>query len=409
MTQDDIREITEELQEDSRFKSLDRLDNERRLLLLQHLGFVHRPIPEHCPAFPNCMDVVLERLISTKAHRPSSWNRNSQWLLGAAASDNNRLSLVVLGVGGLAHELVAEIRALCDEDEFEMDSQPFALDYRIIDGDVSLPQHSFRAANFTPQGCFCVFSNAESFEYIRDSLEKTLLSNLEQEDRLPFQGLPIVIVMAAEPSLAQSEFHQLRADGISLAENLQCPFIEVSQYGSGDGLGPSPSGAPPVIADDSVGPTDGKTPDGNDNGSGNGNGNSNSSESGAASTTAAASRFSPPLVSSALRALVSSIQQRAGFLSQVVQTLQSNLAEPPSSASPSSASCQPDIRIIMSMLCADPFSVEAVLGPLLSHQCCFLSGERSLTLETFLGDSKRRVEVVVTSYHTADSFRSSSS
>ena len=56
-------------------------------------------------------------------------------------------------------------------------------------------------------------------------------------------------------------------------------------------------------------------------------------------------------------------------------------------------------RIIMCMLCGDPFSVENVLGPLLSHQSCALSGDRSLTLETVLGDSKRKVEVIMSSYH----------
>lgn len=356
VTQDDIREITEELQEDARFKSLDRLDNERRLLLLQHLGFVHCPIREHCPAHPNCMDSIIERLISMKAHRPSSWNRNSQWMLNA---DNNQLSLILLGVCGLAHQLATEIRAHCDEDEYEIDNQVYSLDYRIIDDDVSLPQNSFRTPNFSPQGCFCVYSNADSFEYIRDSLEKTLLSNLEQEDRLPFQGLPIVIVMAAEPSLSQSEFDHLKAEGLNLADNLQCPFIQVSH-------------------DDD---------DQDDHGS-------TRTEQGPAGSSPLESKqrqFSAPLVSSALRALVTSIQQRAGFLN-ICQSLAAD-------------SCQPDIRIILSMLCADPFSVESVLGPLLSHQCCFLSGNRSLTLETFLGDSKRRVEVVVTSYHSADSFR----
>ncbi|XP_046439929.1 rho GTPase-activating protein 190-like isoform X9 [Daphnia pulex] len=371
VTQDDIREITEELQEDSRYKSLDRLDNERRLLLLQHLGFVHCPIREHCPAHPNCMDAVIERLISVKAHRPSSWNRHSQWMLGSGGGDNSQLSLVLLGVGDLAHELAGEIRALCDEDEYEMDNQVYSLDYRIIDGDVSLPQNSFRTTDFTPQGCFCVFSNAESFEYIRDSLEKTLLSNLEQEDRLPFQGLPIVIVMAAEPSLSETDYEHLKGEGLNLADNLQCPFIEVSQSSTTSSMDGGKVGA--VSTDD--GEHNGESP---------------------AEVQTQGERFNPHLVSSALRALVTSIQQRAGFLNVCQSSLSSGITD---------GSCQPDIRIILSMLCADPFSVESVLGPLLSHQCCFLSGERSLTLETFLGDSKRRVEVVVTSYHSADSFR----
>lgn len=66
-------------------------------------------------------------------------------------------------------------------------------------------------------GCFCTYSNASSFEYIRDSLEKTLLSNLEQEDRLPFQGLPLVIVFAADKDVDEKEHKHLREEGQNLS------------------------------------------------------------------------------------------------------------------------------------------------------------------------------------------------
>ena len=71
---------------------------------------------------------------------------------------------------------------------------------------------------FYDLGCFCTYSNPSSFEYIRDSLEKTLLSNLEQEDRLPFQGLPLVIVFAAEPNLPEKDRLNLREEGQNLAD-----------------------------------------------------------------------------------------------------------------------------------------------------------------------------------------------
>jgi hypothetical protein len=67
-------------------------------------------------------------------------------------------------------------------------------------------------------GCFCTYSNASSFEYIRDSLEKTLLSNLEQEDRLPFQGLPLVIVFAADHDLEEKDLLSLKDEGQNLAD-----------------------------------------------------------------------------------------------------------------------------------------------------------------------------------------------
>lgn len=76
-------------------------------------------------------------------------------------------------------------------------------------------------------GSFCIYSNEDSFEYIRSSLEKTLLSNLEQEDRLPFQGLPIVIMFIPEASIDEMEAMKLREEGQNLADSLQCPFIDV--------------------------------------------------------------------------------------------------------------------------------------------------------------------------------------
>ncbi|KAG8238492.1 hypothetical protein J437_LFUL018422, partial [Ladona fulva] len=168
-------------------------------------------------------------------------------------------------------------------------------------------------------------------------MEKTLLSNLEQEDRLPFQGLPLVILFVADPSVEEKEAMCLREEGQSLADSLQCPFIDVSLEDVAPGH-----------------------------------------------------RFNASLVGDALRQLIQSIHHRAGFLNIYQSVMECS---------------EPDIRIIMCMFCGDPYSVENVLGPLLSHQCCFLSGDRSIILETFLGDSKRKVEVIISSYHGANAFR----
>lgn len=120
-----------------------------------------------------------------------------------------------------------QFQAQCDDDEYEIDCQFYCLDYRIITGDVSLPHNSFRTADFVPHGSFCVYSNAESFEYIRESLEKTLVSNLEQDDKLPFQGLPIVLMFIQDSFIEEKEVLKLREEGQSLADSLQCPFMDV--------------------------------------------------------------------------------------------------------------------------------------------------------------------------------------
>ena len=98
-------------------------------------------------------------------------------------------------------------------------------------------------------GCFCVFSDGFSLEYIRDSLEKTLLSNLEQDDRLPFQGLPLVIVLAASSNLPEKELLRLKEEGANLAVSLQCPFLDVTSASNSD---PQPGGAAGSNEPDSV-------------------------------------------------------------------------------------------------------------------------------------------------------------
>ena len=79
-------------------------------------------------------------------------------------------------------------------------------------------------------GCFCVYSEVSSFEYIRSSLEKTLLSNLEQDDRLPFGGLPLVILFQPSSSLSEKDCLRLQEEGQNLADSLQSPFIEVPPH-----------------------------------------------------------------------------------------------------------------------------------------------------------------------------------
>ncbi|KAK4312268.1 hypothetical protein Pmani_016281 [Petrolisthes manimaculis] len=340
ITQDDIRDITHTLQEDSRYKALDRLENERTLLLLQHLGFVHCPKREHCPAFPNCMDCLIENLIATKG--PSNSRPGSGTWSGKNVTLDPQVNLVLLGNQGLAEDLQNVIRSVCEDDEFDLDNQIFSLDYRSIDGDVALPQNSFKTPEFTPHGVVCAYSNEASLEYVRESLEKSLVSQLEREESAPTP--PTTVLFAPDPDLDHNASQHLHDEGANLADSLpgslQCTFMDV---------GPS------------VGGGDGQ-------------------------------RFESSLVTTALRSLITNIQHRNNSLNIY------NSAVMPRDS-------QPDIRIIMCMLCGDPYSVENVLSPLLSHQWCQVTGDQSLSLQTFLDDCKRRVEVIVSSYHGANAFR----
>ena len=64
-----------------------------------------------------------------------------------------------------------------------------------------------------------MFNSPATLEFIRDSLEKTILSDLNRHDnRRPFQGLPIVAVLAYDPDINENDLLQLREEGQSLAD-----------------------------------------------------------------------------------------------------------------------------------------------------------------------------------------------
>ena len=59
-------------------------------------------------------------------------------------------------------------------------------------------------------GCLCIYSDSGSLEYIRSSLETTLLLNLEKEDRL----LPLIILFQPANNIGDKELLFLQTEGI---------------------------------------------------------------------------------------------------------------------------------------------------------------------------------------------------
>ena len=57
-----------------------------------------------------------------------------------------------------------------------------------------------------------------TLDYLRDSLEKTMLSDVDQGAQLPFHGLPVVIVLASDSNLNEKSLMMLRDLGQNLAE-----------------------------------------------------------------------------------------------------------------------------------------------------------------------------------------------
>ncbi|KAL9878907.1 rho GTPase-activating protein 190 isoform 2-T9 [Glossina fuscipes fuscipes] len=315
ITQEDVRQITEVIQDDSRYKILDRLDQERRVILFQHLGFMHCPIREHCPFYHNCIDNLLDEIMGDK----SSGNLKSMSSWKQQSSDKT-LNLLIVGSEHLASDLLNDIR-MCTgtKGEYIYENQTYYLNYRIANGDME----AFKAIDVYSSGLICVYSNQQSFETLKDNLERTLLCNLELEDK--FENLPIVLVYQPQ-DLKESEIDYLRSEGLRLAEMLHCDFIDHQQNHQ-------------------------------------------------------------KYVYDILNIVIISLRLAE------MKTFESY---PPN---------QTDLRILVCMFCGDQYDIENILNPLMAESTFCKAAEHSIVVDVFIGDSKKRVEFIISSYHGINQYR----
>lgn len=180
--------------------------------------------------------------------------------------------------------------------------------------------------NFVRQifvGLICVYSNQQSFETLKDNLERTLLCNLELEDK--FENLPIVLVYQPQ-DLKENEIDYLRNEGLRLAEMLHCDFIDHQQNHQ-------------------------------------------------------------KYVYDILNIVIDSLR---------VAEMKSVESYPPN---------QTDLRILVCMFCGDQYDIENIVNPLTAESTFCKAAEHSIVVDVFIGDSKKRVEFIISSYHGINQYR----
>ncbi|XP_032594523.1 rho GTPase-activating protein 190 isoform X8 [Drosophila grimshawi] len=327
ITQEDVRQITDVIQEDSRYKMLDRLDQERRVMLVQHLRFIHCPIRDHCPFFNNCVDNLIEEVLSDKSvanHKPlggvGGGGVSGGWKTTGNGSDRT-LNLLIVGSEHLASDLLNDIR-ICtgSKGEYIYENQTYYLNYRIANGDME----AFKAIDVYSSGLICVYSNQQSFETLKDNLERTLLCNLELEDK--FENLPIVLVYQPQ-DLKENEIEYLRSEGMRLSEMLHCDFIDHTQN-----------------------------------------------------------------------------HQKYVYDILNIVILSLKLSEM-KSYEPYPSSNHTDLRILVCIYCGDQYDIENIVQPLIAESTAVKANEHSIIVDVFIGDAKRRVEFILSSYHGTNQYR----
>ncbi|KAK1793002.1 hypothetical protein P4O66_001716 [Electrophorus voltai] len=331
---DKMSEIHTVLNEEPRYRALQKLAPDRESLLLKHIGFVYHPTKETCLSGVSCVDLKVEQVLANRLIQLDHGRTNIYY----NSSNLDKVNLCLVGREGLAQELANEIRAQSTDDEYTLDGKIYELD--LLPVDVNSPMllsHSW-VSTFKPHGFFCVFSSIESLNYIGDGISR-IRAEVTQSRRERFsQPLPFILILASQRDSVCKNIPILRHQGQQLANKLQCTFIDI------------PSGTFPR-------------------------------------------KFNESQVKQALRAVLEGLKHNFDVMNPMPSIKELS---------------ETDLRIVMCAMCGDPFSVDLILSPFLdSHSCSAGQPGQSntLILDKIIGESRRRIQVTVLSYHSSIGIR----
>ncbi|KAJ8288764.1 hypothetical protein COCON_G00014230 [Conger conger] len=330
---DKMSEIHTVLNEEPRYRALQKLAPDRESLLLKHIGFVYHPTKETCLSGQSCVDMKVEQILANRLVQLDHGRSN----LYHHSANIDKVNLCLLGREGLAQELANEIRAQSTDDEYTLDGKIYELDLFPIDVNSALVLSHSWPSTFKPHGCICVFSSIESLNFIGDCVGR-IRAEISQNRRDRYAPpMPFILILANQRDSICKNM-PIRHQGQQLANKLQCTFVDI------------PSGTFPR-------------------------------------------KFNESQIKQALRGVLEGLKHNFDVMSPLPSI--KDLSET-------------DLRIVMCAMCGDPFSVDLILSPFLdSHSCSAGQPGQSntLVLDKIIGDSRRRIQITVLSYHSSIGIR----
>lgn len=360
--QEDIKTINTILQHDERYQALDRFDQDRTLMMIRHLSFLHSQISEQCPSHPKCVEPEVERLLITKAkalvsrhfeHRTDS--KSPSTFAGLRAQ--KACDLVIFGPRRPSQQLILALNVLNSR---APKSSQYQITFTVFDNadEVDTQIQRFRQSDMKPKGCFGIFTNQRSLEHVSYTLEKFLiLSSQVQNDKNHFGSPPVVILYAADITLDERTMLALENEGQHMADRFKCPFMNVTaidqyrQHQQNNIL-------------------------------------SNEQDLASQAMSECAS-LDYACVDAAFNVLKEAVSRRVCFME-----LYNNQDLIPRQA------FNPDARILMCLLCGEPFSNELFMWRMfLDYEDCYVTSSKSICLKVKLDSGQEKfIEVTITSY-----------
>ncbi|XP_026085471.1 LOW QUALITY PROTEIN: rho GTPase-activating protein 5 [Carassius auratus] len=221
---DKMSEIHAVLNEEPRYRALQKLATDRESLLLKHIGFVYHPTKETCLSGTACIDLKVEQVLANRLVQLDHGRSNIYY----NSANIDKVNLCLVGREGLAQELANEIRAQSTDDEYTLDGKIYELDLLPVDVNSGMLLNHSWISNFKPHGFFCVFSSIESLNYIGDRVSR-IRAEIAQSRRDRYsQPMPFILILANQRDSVCKNMPILRHQGQQLANKLQCTFVDIA-------------------------------------------------------------------------------------------------------------------------------------------------------------------------------------
>ncbi|KAJ7990909.1 hypothetical protein DPEC_G00291780 [Dallia pectoralis] len=220
---DKMSEIHNVLNEEPRYRALQKLAPDRESLLLKHIGFVYHPTKETCLSGQGCVDMKVEQVLANRLVQLDQGRSNLYY----NSANIDKVNLCLLGRDGLAQELANEIRAQSTDDEYTLDGKIYELELLPVDVNSTLLFSHTWASTFKPHGIFCVFSSIESLNCVGDCIGRIRAEIAQTRRERYAQPLPFILILANQRDSVCKNMPILKHQGQQLANKLQCTFVDI--------------------------------------------------------------------------------------------------------------------------------------------------------------------------------------
>lgn len=367
--QEDIKTINTILQHDERYQALSRFDQDRTLMMIRHLSFLHSQTSEQCPSYPKCVEPEVERLLITKAKTLVSRYFESRQDKGGESAmglhSKKTCELLIFGPHRPSQQLRLALNVL--NSRAPKGSQ-YQINFTVFDNydEMDSQMNRFRQSDTKPKGCFGIFTNRRSLEHVSLAMEKFLhLTTQVQNEKNHFGSPPVVMLYAADITLDERTMLALENEGQQMADRFKCPFMNVTaieqyrQHQQNTILTNDKDTANQIMSE--------------------------------------CSSLDYACVDAAFNVLKEAVSRRVCFME-----LYNNQDLIPRQA------FNPDARILMCLLCGEPFSNELFMWRMfLDYEECYVTSSKSICLKVRLDSGQEKfIEITTTSYtHGAFNYR----